>query len=147
MAFVVDCKPGSHMDYLDGRVLGGMFKAGKFGGFSVPGLQKIEIGDVVEADTVHGLVRGMVVSISEAPMVLIETSTGDKVWWRRDLCSTLPVRKCWTCKLWSSAGAGIGECLASVPAWVPVMPRPRLTSSGSGSECEAWEAKDEKQSQ
>lgn len=39
VAFVVDCKPGSHMDYLDGRVLGGMFKAGKFGGFSVPGLQ------------------------------------------------------------------------------------------------------------
>lgn len=37
VAFVVACKNPSY-DYLDGKVLGGLYRPGPFGGFGVPGL-------------------------------------------------------------------------------------------------------------
>ena len=39
VAFVVSLSAGSTHEYLNGRVLGGTYHGGKYGGFSVPGLQ------------------------------------------------------------------------------------------------------------
>jgi len=38
VAFVVSLADGSTHDYLNGRVLGGTYHAGKYGGFSIPGI-------------------------------------------------------------------------------------------------------------
>lgn len=38
VAFVVSAGPSGRFDYLDGSVLGGTYQAGRYGGFSVPGL-------------------------------------------------------------------------------------------------------------
>jgi hypothetical protein len=35
---LADLRPGQSIDYLNGKVLGGCFRSGPFGGFGVPGV-------------------------------------------------------------------------------------------------------------
>ncbi len=46
------------------------------------------LGQYVIAKTAPGKehAQGQVVGYSDVPMVLIQTETGKKVWWRADLC-------------------------------------------------------------